>query len=109
MSDRKSVPRVLEREGIITTLRGHEEELRQKFGVKSLGLFGSRVRSDATQDSDIDLLVEFDRPVSLFDLVDVQEFLSKLLGGAEVDLVLKRAVIEDLRDIIYGEAIDVFA
>jgi len=109
MSGRKESAKGLEREEIISRLRGHEDELRQKFGVKSLGLFGSRVRSDAKQDSDIDLLVEFDRPVSLFDFVDLQEFLSKLLGGAEVDLVLKRAVIEDLKDIIYREAINVIA
>lgn len=96
------------RDEIISILKDHEVELRGRFGVKSLALFGSVVRGEDTETSDVDVLVEFDgRPVTLFHLSRLQDYLSELLGGAEIDLVMRDAVIDDLKDIIYGEAIDV--
>lgn len=96
------------REEVIRILREHEDELRERFGVRSLALFGSVVRDEPAEDSDIDLLVEFDeRPVGLFHLSRLQDYLSELLGGAEIDLTLRRAVIDQLKETIYGEAVDV--
>lgn len=94
-------------ETIVQTLKAHEQTLRERFGVKSLALFGSMVRGEANETSDVDILVEFDRCVSLFDLSRLEDYLSDVLGGAKVDLVLRAAVIDDLKDIIFAEAVNV--
>jgi len=72
--------------------------------VKSLELFGSVARGSAGEDSDIDLLVEFDRPVGLFHFIRLQEHLEALLGR-KVDLTMRSALIRELRPIIESEAI----
>ena len=65
-------------------LKQQQAELRQR-GVKSLAVFGSVARGEATPSSDIDVLVEFDRPVGLFEFIRLKHFLEKLTGGS-VDL-----------------------
>jgi len=89
---------------VIKKLRDHGDELRE-MGVRSLSLFGSVVREEGGPTSDVDLLVEFDRPVGLFRFYEVQERLQEILGARRVDLVMRRAVIEELKDSIYGEAV----
>lgn len=96
----------VQREEVLAILSRHREELRG-LGVKSLAVFGSAARNEARPESDVDLLVEFDRPIGLFHFVDVQLRLSELLGGVEVDLVMRESVIEELREDIYAEATDV--
>ena len=93
-------------ENVKRILAGHEAELKAK-GVKSLAVFGSVARGEARTDSDLDLLVEFDRSVGLFHFTHVQDFLKDLLDGVEVDLVIRDAVYEELRDDIYTEAVNV--
>jgi predicted nucleotidyltransferase len=58
----------MKREDVIRIIQAHQAELRQEYGVKSLALFGSVVRDEARPSSDVDLLVEFSRPVGLFGL-----------------------------------------
>jgi len=89
-------------------LREHRGELRREFAVKSLALFGSVARCEATDRSDVDLLVEFERPIGLLELIGTQQHIEDLLGVAKVDLVLRHRVIEELKEDIFGEAIDVF-
>ena len=89
---------------VIEKLQTHETELRQ-MGVKSLSLFGSVVRQEGRRASDVDLLVEFDCPVGLFAFYGLQERLQSILGVDRVDLVMRRAVIEELRDVIFREAV----
>ena len=89
-------------------LRTERDYLRERYGVESLALFGSVARDDASEHSDVDLLVEFDRPIGLLHLVGAAQYLEKLLGVARVDLVLRRAVLPELRQQILAEAIDVF-
>ena len=84
-------------------IAAHADEL-HSMGVASLELFGSSLRGDATEQSDIDLLVEFDRPVGLFAFYTVQEYLEGLLSTDKIDLVLRRAVIDELKEEIYQEA-----
>ncbi len=62
---------------ILTTCQG---ELHRKFGVSSLSLFGSVARDEAIDVSDVDLLVEFDRPTGYFGLIALQEYLEGALG-----------------------------
>lgn len=87
-------------------LAAHERELRS-MGVKSLALFGSLARDEAAESSDVDLLVEFDRPIGYFHFFDVQEYLQRLLAARKVDLVMRDAVYDELKDDIYEEALDV--
>jgi hypothetical protein len=73
---------------ILSILRLHLPELRARYGVASLGVFGSYVRGEQRRHSDVDVLVEFERTPTLFQLVRMQNHLSELVG-AKVDLVLK--------------------
>ena len=77
------------------------------MGVASLSLFGSVARGEAAATSDIDMLVEFDRPIGLFEFVEVKLYLEMLLDVPEVDLVMPDALIEELKDDILAEAIRV--
>jgi uncharacterized protein len=98
----------MRRNEVLRILREYRDQLGKQFGVKSLQLFGSVARDEASPNSDVDLLVDFDRRISLFDLVDTALFLERLLGVPKVDLVIRANVIPELKDIIYGEAIHVF-
>lgn len=98
--------KVLRLEDVKKALAAHKAELKAR-GVKSLAVFGSVARGDAEPGSDVDLLAEFERPFGLFKFVRVKAYLEELLGGAEVDLVSRDAVYEELRDDIYGEAVNV--
>jgi len=64
---------------------------REKHQIKSLGIFGSYVRGEAKKRSDVDILVEFEEPISLFRFVDLELELSELVGK-KVDLVMKSAL-----------------
>ena len=82
-------------------------ENRQKLGdffVKPLLIFGSVARDQATDASDIDLLVEFERPVGLFTFLRLQEYLEQLLG-CRVDLATIAALGEEMREHVLKEAI----
>ncbi|MBF0356422.1 MAG: nucleotidyltransferase family protein [Alphaproteobacteria bacterium] len=88
------------------TLASNAAELR-RMHVARLHAFGSLVRKEAGPESDIDLLVEFDEAVDLFDFVAVQDRLSELLGS-KVDLVTRPALHPRLRERILSEAVQVF-
>jgi predicted nucleotidyltransferase len=75
----------MQREEVIRKLNQRRADLRERYGVKSLALFGSVARDEATPASDVDLLVEFNRPVGLFGLFALQDYLESLLG-CPVDL-----------------------
>ena|ERR1039458_912712 len=77
----------MNREAVIATLRAHEPDLRAA-GVARLSLFGSMARDEARPDSDIDLLAAFDdaRPLSLLDVLRIENLLVDLLGR-RVDLI----------------------
>jgi uncharacterized protein len=75
-------------EQLMKTLRQCLPELEQRYHVKTLGVFGSYVRGEQSKRSDLDLLVEFDEPPSLFKFIEMEYYLSDLLG-IKVDLVMK--------------------
>jgi predicted nucleotidyltransferase len=79
----------------------------QKLGVVSLAVFGSVARDDSSPKSDIDLLVEFDRDISLFHLFEIQHRLEDIIGVPKVDLIQKSAVHPALREQILSEAVNV--
>ena len=84
---RRTVARPVQLDSIYTTLREHRPVLRDRYGVRSLGVFGSWVRGEQTKRSDIDILVEIDDDaLTLFQFVELREYLRDLLG-VRVDLV----------------------
>jgi predicted nucleotidyltransferase len=96
----------MNRQQILDTLAAQADELRAR-GVASLALFGSAARDQAGPLSDIDLLVEFARPVGLFDFFRLQHWLEKILGVAKVDLVEKGALHPALSQHVREKAIHV--
>jgi len=84
-------------------LAAHRQEL-DKFGVKSLAIFGSVARNEARPDSDVDILVEFAEPVGLFEFVDLKDYLQKLLG-CPVDLGTPTSLKPRLQEQVLKEAI----
>lgn len=90
---------------VLDVLKAHAADLRER-GVKSLALFGSVARNEDRSGSDVDLLVEFDRPVGLFHFLRVRRLLAELLE-CDVDLVTRSALREEMRDDILREAVDV--
>ena len=74
-------------------LKKYEKEMEEKYGVRKIGVFGSYVRGDQKEGSDIDILVEFypEAEMDLIKFVELEEFLSNLLG-IKVDLVMKSAL-----------------
>jgi uncharacterized protein len=96
----------MKQEEVLTILKRHREEIK-RLGVRELTLFGSVARNEAGPQSDVDLLVEIDRPMGLFGLLHIQLFLKQILGGIEVDLIMKGAVLEDLKEDILEDAVRV--
>ena len=67
-------------------LGSHRDDLRDGCGVKEIGIFGSYVREEQKETSDVDILVEFEMPVGLLAFAGLKNYLSDYLG-VEVDLV----------------------
>lgn len=78
-------------EEISLALRTHLEELRRDYAVAEIGIFGSFARGDQGEGSDIDLLVDFTRPVGFVAFLQLEDRLRKILGR-EVDLVTRKAL-----------------
>ncbi len=72
-----------------TILQDHKATLKNEFGVIEIGLFGSYTKGNQKKDSDIDILVEFEKAIDLFTYVHLKNHLSELLG-VNVDLVTKK-------------------
>jgi predicted nucleotidyltransferase len=71
---------------VLTALRTHYQDLAPRFHIRSLGLFGSVVRDEQTVDSDVDILVEFTTPPTLFGFLELERELAAAIGR-RVDLV----------------------
>jgi uncharacterized protein len=95
--------RIMTREEVRQRLSRHRAKL-DDLGIRSLDLFGSVARGEAGPGSDVDLLVEFDRPVGLFQFFRVQRQLEIILGRP-VDLVMKDAIKRQFRARVLAEAV----
>lgn len=89
---------------IVNTLREHAAYFAREFGVRRFGLFGSFVRGDATRKSDIDLLVEFNKPIGLFRFVSLEDRLGVLLGR-RVDLATPNALKQTIKKNILSQVV----
>ena len=88
---------------IVEQLRAMLPVLREKYHVQTLEVFGSYVHGDEQEDSDLDLLVTFDKTPSLFHYVALENYLSDELG-VKVDLVMKDSLKPAIGKRILAEA-----
>jgi uncharacterized protein len=72
-------------------LKENIQNLKQDYRLNSLGIFGSFIRDEQNQNSDVDILVDFEKPISLIKFIKLENDLSKILG-IKVDLVMKKAL-----------------
>lgn len=94
------------RKEIEEKLKGLKPVLQEKFNVEKIGIFGSYARGEEAEGSDIDILVEFSKPIG-WEFIDLKEYLEIILGR-EVDLVttgaLKPQIKEQiLKEVVYSE------
>lgn len=103
---RLSKSRPAQREEVLWHLRRHAQDLRDRFGVASLALFGSTVRGENRRESDVDLLVEFveGRPAGMFEFVDLKGWLESILQRP-VDLVTPTNLKPRIRDRVLKDAV----
>jgi len=72
-------------------IRNNKKELEEKYGLEEIGIFGSYVRGEQNQDSDIDILVKVRRPAGFAKFIRLEDRISRLLG-IRADLVTKEAL-----------------
>jgi uncharacterized protein len=84
------------------TILEHKKELKNKYRVKELGIFGSFARGEQGKKSDVDVLVEFNGRPDIFLLIDLEDYLKNLIG-TKVDLVRKGSIREELKERIEKE------
>lgn len=87
-------------------LRQHLPNLAEEYHVRSLGVFGSYVRRQQSPQSDLDLLVVFDEPPGLLKFIELENFLTDLLG-IRVDLVMKDSLKPMIGQQILSEVVQV--
>lgn len=90
------------KEDVLEKLAALKTELRMRYKVKEMGLFGSFVREAQIDSSDIDILVDFDETADLFDLVGLGQFLEETLQR-KVDVVPKKALRKEIRESVLKE------
>jgi predicted nucleotidyltransferase len=91
-------------EEIKEILKSHKKELESKYGVKEIGIFGSYVKEEQKETSDVDILVEFEKPLGLLEFVGLKNHLSDLLG-LNVDLVMRKALKPTIGKRVLGEVV----
>ena len=98
----------MDRSAVLARLREHEPELKAA-GIMRLTLFGSVARGDASSDSDVDLMAEFDpaKQFSILDMVHLENRLADILG-VPVDLTPARAMKDRVRERVTREAVLAF-
>ena len=89
----------------LTLLREHEPEIKKRFGVATIGLFGSFVRGEERPESDVDVLVTFRKGQETFDNYMDCKFYLEDLFGRKVDLVIKGAIKKRLKPYILKEVV----
>lgn len=91
------------REEIMQILKKVAPRLQREFKVKDIGIFGSFIHEEASEKSDVDLLVEFSGTVG-WEFIDLKNLLEDILE-IKVDLVTKKALKPQLRDVILKEVV----
>ena len=89
-------------------LQGQKEYLAAEYGVTIIGVFGSYVRGEQRQGSDVDILIELERPprISLIGLIELEHYLSEVLG-VKADLAIKKNLRRRIGERILSEVVPV--
>jgi predicted nucleotidyltransferase len=89
-------------------LEAHKDYLAAEYGVAEIGVFGSYVRGEQRQDSDLDILIELERPprITLIGLDELEGYLSELLG-VKVDVAIKKNLRKRIGERILSEVVQV--
>ena len=87
-------------------LNNHKKEFEGKYQIKDIGIFGSYAKGFQNKTSDIDILVTFEKPVSLLHIISFENYLSDMLG-IKVDVVPKNNIRKELKDSILKETVSV--
>ena len=91
---------------IKNTINKYKTYLSDNFKVKSISLFGSYLRGEQKKNSDLDILVEFNETIDLFEFIKLENYLTEILG-CKVDLVMKDALKPRIKDRILNEAVSI--
>ena len=91
-------------EKVRNILADHKEELRERFKVKEIGIFGSYIKKEQKRKSDVDILVDFYETIDLFTFIELENYLSEILE-VKVDLVMKETLKPRLKQKILSEAV----
>jgi len=91
-------------EEIKRIIEKYKDKLRRKFKVKEIGIFGSYVKGEQRRDSDIDILIKFEEIPTLLESVELENYLSEILG-IKVDLVMKKVLKPRIRENILREVV----
>jgi predicted nucleotidyltransferase len=94
----------MKKEEVLKKLKEVKPILEQNYGIIEIGLFGSYSRGDYTAESDIDILVEYSRVISLFKVVEIIEYLQSIFNK-KIDLVSKEDLKELLKPRVLSEAL----
>ena len=94
----------MSKEDIVRAVSQSMPLLKAQYHIKQLGIFGSVVRDEQVEGSDVDILVEFDSPIGFFDFIRLENQLSLTLQK-KVDLVSKKALKSSVREEILKETI----
>jgi len=94
----------LKKEEIISRLSSVKEEIKKEFKADIKGIFGSYARMENRENSDIDILVDFDEEADLFDMAGLSGFLQERLN-IKVDIVPRRSIREELKEAILKETL----
>jgi predicted nucleotidyltransferase len=89
----------------LNTLKHHQKDIRGRFKVKEIGLFGSYVRDEQKSESDIDILVDFQEGYKTFDNYMELKFFLEDIFHSKVDLAIKGAIRKELKEYILTEAV----
>lgn len=82
---------MLTKQDIFQTIIDNKETIKS-FGVTEIGLFGSYVRNEQNDNSDIDFLIDYNAGFSYFDLINLEEYITVLLKHNKVDVVTKNGL-----------------
>ena len=91
-------------EEIKLRLKENFELISREYKVKTIAVFGSYVRGEQKEESDVDILVEFNKPIGFFKFIELEDYLSNILGQ-DVDLVSKKALKPRIGKRILEEAV----
>lgn len=92
------------KDDILKLLRGQLPYLREAYGVKTIGLFGSCSRGEQNAESDVDLLVAFERPIGFFKFIALENHLAEKLG-IKAELVTEDALKPLIKPSIMREVV----